>query len=87
MCCGRSSGIFVPSTALNTRSWEATPEGAFDLLNQLKVRNDSVVLLLADRMSRIDGVEFLQQAMGDTLSRSRHATGPANALLVYVAFR
>jgi hypothetical protein len=53
----------------------------------LKVRNDSVVLLLADRMSRIDGVEFLQQAMGDTLLRSRHATGPANALLVYVAFR
>jgi thioredoxin reductase (NADPH) len=31
----------------------------------LKVRNDSVALLLADqRMPRMDGVEFLQQAMG-----------------------
>jgi thioredoxin reductase (NADPH) len=55
---------------------------------ELKVRNDRVALPLADqRMPRIDGVEFLQQGMGDTLSRSRHATGPANALLVYVAFR
>ncbi len=41
-----------------------SPEAALDLLKQLKVRNDSVALLLADqRMPRIDGVEFLQQAM------------------------
>jgi thioredoxin reductase (NADPH) len=42
-----------------------SPEGALNLLKQLKVRNDSVALLLADqRMPRMDGVEFLQQAMG-----------------------
>ena len=41
-----------------------SPEGALDLLKQLKLRNDSVALLLADqRMPRLDGVEFLQQAM------------------------
>jgi thioredoxin reductase (NADPH) len=41
-----------------------SPEGALDLLKQLKVRNDSVALLLADqRMPRIDGVKFLQEAM------------------------
>lgn len=41
-----------------------SPEGALDLLKQLKVRNDGVALLLADqRMPRMDGVEFLQQAM------------------------
>jgi thioredoxin reductase (NADPH) len=40
-----------------------SPEGALDLLNQLKVRNDSVALLLADqRMPRMDGVSFLQHA-------------------------
>src|SRR5437764_4904940 len=42
-----------------------SPESALDLLKQLKVRNDSVALLLADqRMPRMDGIEFLQQAMG-----------------------
>jgi len=41
-----------------------TPEGALDILRQLKVRNDSVALLLADqRMPKMDGVEFLRQGM------------------------
>jgi thioredoxin reductase (NADPH) len=41
-----------------------SPESALNLLKQLKVRNDSVALLLADqRMPRMDGVQFLQEAM------------------------
>src|SRR5512146_2769629 len=37
--------------------------GALELLKQLKVRNDTVALLLADqRMPRMDGVGFLQEA-------------------------
>ena len=41
-----------------------SPEGALDLLKQLKVRSDSVALLLADqRMPRMNGVEFLQEGM------------------------
>jgi thioredoxin reductase (NADPH) len=40
-----------------------SPEGALDVLRQLKVRNDNVALLLADqRMPRMDGVGFLQEA-------------------------
>src|SRR5437879_12538353 len=40
-----------------------SPEGALDILKQLKVRNDTVALLLADqRMPRMDGVHFLQEA-------------------------
>jgi thioredoxin reductase (NADPH) len=40
-----------------------SPQGALDLLKQLKVRNDGVALLLADqRMPRMDGVSFLQEA-------------------------
>src|SRR5215831_16021546 len=40
-----------------------SPEGALDLLKQLKVRNDSVALLLVDqRMPKLDGVGFLQEA-------------------------
>jgi thioredoxin reductase (NADPH) len=41
----------------------ASPEEALDLLKQLKLRNDTVALLLADqRMPRMDGVGFLQEA-------------------------
>lgn len=41
-----------------------SPEAALDLLKQLKLRSDSVALLLADqRMPRLDGVHFLQEAM------------------------
>jgi thioredoxin reductase (NADPH) len=40
-----------------------SPNGALDLLKQLKVRNDNVALLLADqRMPGMDGVNFLQEA-------------------------
>src|SRR5438445_3057877 len=40
-----------------------SPEGALDVLKQLKVRNDTVALLLADqRMPGMDGVGFLQEA-------------------------
>jgi thioredoxin reductase (NADPH) len=40
-----------------------SPESALELLKQLKVRNDSVALLLADqRMPKMDGVAFLQEA-------------------------
>jgi thioredoxin reductase (NADPH) len=40
------------------------PEKALEILKQLKVRNDSVALLLADqRMPRMNGVEFLQEGM------------------------
>ena len=39
------------------------PEAALDLLKGLKVRNDGVALLLVDqRMPRMDGVKFLQEA-------------------------
>lgn len=41
-----------------------SPQGALDLLNELKVRSDSLALLLADqRMPRMDGVKFLQRAI------------------------
>src|SRR5919197_689890 len=41
-----------------------SPEKALDLLKQLKVRNDSVALLLADqRMPQMDGVTFLREGM------------------------
>src|ERR1700740_3494113 len=41
-----------------------SPEKALDILKQLRVRNDSVALLLADqRMPRMDGVPFLQEGM------------------------
>src|SRR5580658_8508430 len=42
-----------------------SPEGALSLLKRLKLRNDSVALLLADqRMPHMDGIAFLQEAMG-----------------------
>jgi thioredoxin reductase (NADPH) len=41
-----------------------SPIEALDLLKQLKVRNDSVALLLADqRMPQMDGVTFLREGM------------------------
>jgi thioredoxin reductase (NADPH) len=41
-----------------------SPEKALDILRQLRVRSDSVALLLADqRMPRMNGVEFLQEGM------------------------
>ena len=41
-----------------------SPEQALNLLGQLKIRNDSVALLLADqRMPHMDGVAFLQEGM------------------------
>src|ERR1700758_2230549 len=41
-----------------------SPESALTLLKQLKLRNDSVALLIADqRMPHMDGVVFLQEAM------------------------
>jgi thioredoxin reductase (NADPH) len=41
-----------------------SPRAAIDLLKQLKVRNDSVALLLADqRMPHMDGIAFLQEGM------------------------
>jgi thioredoxin reductase (NADPH) len=40
-----------------------SPEAALDILKQLKLRNASVALMLADqRMPKMDGVGFLQQA-------------------------
>jgi len=41
-----------------------SPEAALSILNQLKLRNDNVALLLADqRMPHMDGVSFLQEGM------------------------
>src|SRR3984957_16905049 len=41
-----------------------SPAAALDLLKQLKLRNDSVALLIADqRMPHMDGVAFLQEAI------------------------
>src|SRR6202050_4546807 len=41
-----------------------SPEAALSILNQLKLRNDTVALLLADqRMPHMDGVSFLQEGM------------------------
>src|SRR5256885_12815668 len=41
-----------------------SPEGALEVLKQLKVRSDNVALLLADqRMPHMNGVEFLQEGM------------------------
>jgi thioredoxin reductase (NADPH) len=43
--------------------YERCSRGGADLLNELKLRSDSVALLLADqRMPKMDGVEFLRKA-------------------------
>ena len=48
-----------------------SPEGALDLLKQLKLRSDSVALLLADqRMPRLDGVHFLQEDHPEAIGRA-----------------
>ena len=52
-----------------------SPEGALTLLKQLKVRNDSVALLLADqRMPHMDGIAFLREGM----QFSRTQSGPCS---------
>ena len=63
--CARSSATCVRKYGAEYRVIGSdSPEGALDLLKQLKVRNDSVALLLADqRMPHMDGVAFLQEAM------------------------
>ena len=54
-----------------------SPEGALTLLKQLKVRNDSVALLLADqRMPHMDGVSFLQEGMRISPTRSARSSPP-----------
>ena len=65
MCCGPLSATCARITAHDYRVLASdAPEKALDLLKQLKVRNDSVALLLADqRMPKMDGVGFLQEAM------------------------
>ena len=46
------------------RVWPAVPARSARSAEAVKVRNDSVALLLADqRMPNMDGVGFLQQAM------------------------
>jgi len=43
--------------------YERCSRGGADRLNELKLRSDSVALLLADqRMPKMDGVEFLRKA-------------------------
>ena len=65
MCCARSSATCARSTARTIASSEAIlPKARSTLLKQLKLRNDSVALLLADqRMPHMDGVAFLQEGM------------------------
>jgi thioredoxin reductase (NADPH) len=61
-----SSATYARTTAPNYRIIGSdSPEGALELLKQLKVRNDSVALLLVDqRMPHMDGVgRILQEAM------------------------
>ena len=64
MFCGRLSATCVRSMERNIASSAAIRlRVRLQLLKQLKVRNDSVALLLADqRMPRMDGVAFLQEA-------------------------
>ncbi len=52
-----------------------SPQGALDILKQLKVRNDSVALLLADqRMPRMEGVAILQEATRNLPRRQARAS-------------
>lgn len=50
-----------------------SPQQGLELLKQLKLRNDSVALLLADqRMPKMDGVRFLQEA-SETFPEAKRA--------------
>ena len=54
-----------------------SPEERSRTLKQLKVRNDSVALLLADqRMPHMDGVAFLQEAMRFSPTPSARCSPP-----------
>ena len=60
----RESASISAEKALELKVIDLIAVDFTDLLKQLKVRNDSVALLLADqRMPRMDGVVFLQEAM------------------------
>ena len=70
MFCGRSSG--------DLRSRYGAEYQVMGSDSPRTVRNDSVALLLADqRMPRMDGVEFLQQATGDNFPAPQQGERPS----------
>ena len=64
-CCARLSAICAAIMRTSYRVLRAdSGQVALDTLRQLKTRNDTVALLLADqRMPQMDGVDFLAEAM------------------------